>query len=156
MELGESKRSSTNLEEIRAVSFCDLVSHPELYADKVVRVQVTYLSTFESNVLYDPKCVDRENYVWPMFDCGADQSCKAMRKRLDKSLKGDPFSGMRSELLIVGRLKGPKPSFRYGVQSGCRLGFSIERIERARPLPSHSRVLGSKANSASSWPIWEA
>lgn len=126
-------------DDIRTVLFCELVRHPELYADKLIRVSATYVSTFELRLLYDPKCEDKENNVWPFFACESEQACKTMRETLDKNVSGDPFSGNRAQLIIIGRLRGPKAKHRYGVQDGCRLAFSIERIERANPLHSVAR-----------------
>jgi hypothetical protein len=126
-------------EGIRTVSFCDLVGQPALYENKTVRIRAMIVSTFDNQYLYDPRCPDQENYVWPILDCRANSSCKVLQKRLNESLKGDPFSGMRTELVFVGRLKELKADHRYGVQGGYRLAFTIERIEAAKPLPKDAR-----------------
>ncbi len=136
MSIGQSTHSSTNSEKIPTVSFCDLVAQPKLYANKVVRVRASYFANFESNMLYDLVCNSKENHIWFMLDCGSDESCKAMRDTLNKNLEGDPFSGMRVELVIVGRLKRPKSGHRYGVQDGFRLAFAVMRIEQAISIPS--------------------
>src|SRR6266404_1286583 len=137
MTIGQSS-SSNSSEKIPTVSFCDLVTHPELYVNKLVRVRASYFANFESNMLYDLGCKNKENHVWFMLDCGTDESCKAVRETLDKNLKGDPFSGMRVELIVVGRLKCPKAGHRYGVQNGFRLGFAVTRIEQAIPIPENT------------------
>jgi hypothetical protein len=136
----QSTSNSTSSEKIPTVSFCDLVAHPELYHDKVVRVRAIYFANFESNMLYDPGCNRKENRVWFILDCDTDESCKAMRAKLDKSLEGDPFSGVRAELVMIGRLKLPTPSHRYGVQSGFRLGFAVTQIEEAIQIPSNASM----------------
>jgi hypothetical protein len=136
MSIGQSTQSSESSEKIPTVPFCDLVARPELYDNKVVRVRASYFANFESDMFYDLKCNNKENYVWPILDCDTDESCKAMRDILNKNLEGDPFSGMRVELVMVGRLKRAKSGHRYGVQDGFRLGFAVTRIEQAIPIPS--------------------
>jgi hypothetical protein len=147
--MGQSVDSSTSSKKMPTVYFCDLVAHPELYENKIVRVRASYFANFESNLLYDLECNSKENHVWFMLDCDTDESCKAMRDILNKNLEGDPFSGMRVELVIVGQLKRPKSDHRQGMQNGFRLEFAVTRIEQAIPIPLNTPMPVDKPSSVS-------
>jgi hypothetical protein len=123
-------------QEIPTVKHCDLVNYPERYDQKIVRTQTSYFGTFDSAFLYDLTCNDKEHYTLPALDCQTDESCKPMQDIFNKNLEGDPFSGERVELIIVGRFKGPdKSGRRYGGQREFRFRFEIQRIEKAIPIP---------------------
>ena len=98
------------------VVFCDLVKQAETYKNKLVRVRASFILNFESNVLYDVDCYDKDSPVELILDCPSESSCKELQENLDKSLNGDPFSGMRADLVIVGRLRGVK----VPMESACR------------------------------------
>src|SRR5215204_593479 len=40
----------------QSVIFCDLISSPELYNNKIVRTQAIAVATSELSFLYDPQC----------------------------------------------------------------------------------------------------
>jgi hypothetical protein len=124
-----------DLQEIPTVSFCEMVTHPETYHGKMVRTRAIYVLTWEWKMLYDRQCDRPKNYVWPQFECETDQSCKDMAGLLDKSLVGNPFSGRRAQLTIVGQLRGSQKSGRrYGVLGGQRLAFDIHAIEQTKQI----------------------
>ncbi len=141
----EPTRSATiisGLREIPTVSFCELVSHPDAYERKTVRVRATFISNFESNLLFDPKCSGKKNMVWFMLDCETDATCDVLRQTLTSNLQGDPFSGEQGDFLFIGQLKFPKPGQRFGVQGGFRLGFSVSQIEQVDSVkPDSNRSL---------------
>src|SRR5690242_2933921 len=62
------------------VAFCDLVKQAETYENKLVRVRASFISNFESNVLYDVDCYDKDTQVELILDCPSDSSCKEMQE----------------------------------------------------------------------------
>src|SRR2546423_13294831 len=49
------------------VRFCDLISKPEQYKDKMVRTEAVFYANHENSALYLPECFDKNNYVWTDF-----------------------------------------------------------------------------------------
>ena len=145
---GTSHSQSTQpaKEPIPTVAFCDLVTRPESYLGKVVRLRAIYFANFESAFLYDVNCRNSKDYV--ELICGAE-SCKAMQEKIDKTSHGDPFGGVQSALTLVGQLKYPET--RYAEIDGkrvveikkYRLDFVIKQIEQAEPVPPDTPMPGS-------------
>ena len=128
--------SATIKQEVSSVCFCELVKHPELYDGKVVRVEAIYYSNFESSLLYDPLCSGDDNFVAPNLKCDTDKSCKELTEKVDKENVGDPFSGMRTRLVMIGTFKNGRTSNpHYGKQNSIRFEFLISSIEKAKSVP---------------------
>src|SRR5215471_1494616 len=75
-----SVESFLNVQPPQTVAFCELVKHPESYENRLVRVRASYVSNFESSMLYDLRCDSRENHVDLIPDCSSEESCKLMRE----------------------------------------------------------------------------
>jgi hypothetical protein len=72
-------------------------------------------------MLYDQQCSDKENRVWPQFECKSDKECSDMADLLNKNLGGDPFGGLSVDLTMVGMLRNRhKSGRRYAFQGGVR------------------------------------
>src|SRR4051812_17666124 len=73
-------------EEIPTVSFCDLLAHPELYKDRVVRVRAVYVANFE---VFQP-----QNFTGYIRDGNGDQDAMARRYSISgRFSRPDPYSG---------------------------------------------------------------
>lgn len=132
--------ASSSSSEISTVKFCDVIRNPEFYDGKTIRIQVTWFSNFEWVWLYAPgldTCDSQKNFIRPDLDCLNDVACKEMQEILNKNLEGDPFDGMRAELVLVGRFRYRKEPLSNGEgQNGTwyyKLG--ITRIEAANKIP---------------------
>lgn len=67
-------------------------------------------------------------------------SCKEMQEILGKSLKGDPFSGMRGDLVMVGRLRSVKVPSEGARERGISLTFGLTQIETTIPMPPQNPI----------------
>jgi hypothetical protein len=99
-------RSTSTVQEVDVqepvdVAFCHLVTHPESFRDRVVRVKAIFESTFEWRRLYDNACRSSKNYVWPVFECDTIESCEKCRQQLKRDMVGDPFSGKRVAVVLL-------------------------------------------------------
>lgn len=126
------------------VEFCHLVTHPESFRDRVVRVRATFESTFEWRRLYDETCRSSRNYVWPVFECDTIESCEKFGEQLKKDMIGDPFRGKRVAVVLLGRFReSNNPKRGFGVQPGLRFQLEISKIEateRISPTVRKSKI----------------
>jgi hypothetical protein len=61
---------------IHTIPFCELVSHPEQFDNKVVRTEAVFHVNLEKQTLSDPSCSVGNVRVWAEF---ADRSPSALR-----------------------------------------------------------------------------
>ena len=122
------------------VLFCDLIKHADKYENKLVRLRASFASNFESAVLYDSDCNDRGNQVEFILDCPSTGSCKEMQETLDRSLKGDPFSGMRVDLVMIGRLTRIRVSTEVEGDGEPTLGFRVSQIQETIQRPPEKSI----------------
>jgi len=133
-ETGRCVRSD---QDVPAVDFCDIVAHPEDYNNKVVRIQAKYLTTFESDMLYELRCIGKDHYIQPYLDCDSQESCRLLKENLNKDLSGDPFTGSRAELIMIGRIRIIEKSGRSARElKKTKLGFYITKIVHTMQIPS--------------------
>ena len=133
-----------NVQEPVDVEFCELVTAPQSFRDRLVRVRAVFETTFEWRRLYDDACLSSKNYVWPVFECDTIESCERFRLLLKKNMTGDPFSGQRVIVVLLGRFRETNnPKRGYGVQSGLRFQLEISKIEtteRISKTPRRSKL----------------
>ncbi|HKP84133.1 MAG TPA: hypothetical protein VJT69_19100 [Pyrinomonadaceae bacterium] len=119
-----------NVQEPIDVEFCHLVTHPESFRDRLVRVKAVFESTFEWSRLYDDACRSSKNYVWPKFECDTIESCEKFRHQLKKDMVGDNFNGKRVAVVLLARFRESNNSKRgFGVQGGLPFQLEILKIE---------------------------
>jgi hypothetical protein len=119
-----------NVQEPIEVEFCHLVTHPESFRDRLVRVRAVFECTFEWCRLYDDACRSSRNYVWPVFECDTIESCEKFRQLLEKDMIGDDFSGKRVAVVLLGRFReSNNPKRGFGVQGGLQFQLEIVKIE---------------------------
>ena len=64
-------RTDTRSSEPPVVGYCDLISNPDAYNGKEIRLRAEYQSGFETSFFFDSKCVKRldpKKIVWVEFD----------------------------------------------------------------------------------------
>jgi len=153
--LMQAYSTQTPQEQIPTVSYCDLLSNPEKYDKKTVRVKALYIRGFEVSTLDDPECKPNKS-IWVEFDSASRQCTKAKtQKEYDrvfypprKKKKGviERPGPERAELTIVGQFNGPKPGIAigtegkriltgYGHMNGFDYQFVIYCIEEVKPVP---------------------
>jgi hypothetical protein len=119
-----------NVQEPIDVEFCDLVTHPESFRDRLVRVKAVYETTFEWHRLYHNACRSSKNYVWPVFECDTIEACEKFRQQIKKDMIGDPFSGKRVAVVLLARFReSNNPKRGFGVQGGLKFQLEILKIE---------------------------
>lgn len=134
---GPSSRNEQG--EVKTAQFCDLVTRPNDFNDKMVRVQAIFESTFEWARLYDATCRNRKNYVWPRFECDTIEACETFSHRIEKDMVGSPFTSQRVGITAVGRFRSAKPGKRFGPQGGLRFQLEIVKIEDTNRLSNSVR-----------------
>lgn len=121
------------------VAFCELIKHPELYDNRIVRTQAISAIGFESQVIYDPQCSTKETRVWAG---SAESSVKSNEEApkiyfallYEKNPQRYPLgrSG-RARATLVGRFEASKADG-YGHLNQYRFQFGIMRIEKAEKV----------------------
>ena len=113
------------------VSFCDLVSRPQLYNQRTVRTQaIAAVTTSEVAFLYEPKC-DRT-------DAGVDYEYENdQASRVTAPLLRDNFGkneARRANVTVIGRFSGPRREG-YGHLNSLRFHFLVMSVEKAEAVP---------------------
>lgn len=124
-------------QDVPTIPFCELVDHPDVYSGKLVRIRVTYISTWESNTLYDSRCNDVKHYVSPQLKCDDNELCASKANKLTRNLSGNQYYGMRVQLVMVGKLNAPTAGNQQS-HSKERLTFEIHEIEEAHRIPART------------------
>lgn len=134
MEIDSEKKT-----EPSTVSYCDLVTHPELYENKTVRVDATYFVGRHSAILYDKACSYEGSNIYFALDCNSKTKCKKLNDKIRKDLTGK-LKWARVQLVVIGRFNGPQKSgVNYGAQvgpdSGYKFQLDVSKIEKTTRIP---------------------
>lgn len=127
------------------VTYCELVTNPEKFKDKLVRVKVSYWTGRHGGFLYDMACdgkgkravmdwmCDERTDCWV---CDQRPTCDEFRKALARNLRRFGLEG-RVELIVIGRFGSDGG---YGklvpYHEGFRYQLDVEKIERTFPISS--------------------
>lgn len=121
--------------EVLNVSLCQLVSDPQVYDRKLVRLNAIYAVNFEWVLLYDCKCIKRDSYIYPIIAGDTDELSRSMEKALAKNLKHGRKSGDRVGLVLTGVFLAP-PVNQSGQEPGSVWpNFRIRTIEKFTEIP---------------------
>lgn len=116
--------------EAESVAFCDLVSSPQLYNQKMVTTRaVAAVMTSEVGFLYDPKCNSKD--AWMDYEYENDQASEVTNAFLRRN--GGKNEARRANVTIVGRFDGPSKTG-YGHLSTLRFHFLIMAVEKAEAV----------------------
>jgi hypothetical protein len=114
------------------VLFCEMVSHPEIYASKVISTEALVRPLFHSLAFYDPMCLPtEENNVSTQMVLPDSFTSTKFGRELSKLLR----RGRAARVRVLGRFDatgGP-----YG-QEGNKFRFVVERIDSAIEVSSKS------------------
>lgn len=153
--VAQEKPDQTLQREIPTVTYCELLSSPDTYDRKVVRIKALYVFGFEASALEDPQC-HSEKSTWVEFDETFRRSSKKdVLRKFDeifypprKKTKGviERPGPYRAELVVLGQFNGPKPGIPigperkrvlrgYGHLGGYDYQFTITCIEQVKPAP---------------------
>ena len=121
--------------QVETVSFCELTSHPERYANKLIKTSAIFLTHFPDVwFMYDQNCSDKSNRVTDYLNCKSDAECDRLRKLTSLNRDGDGEKWRNKmvvigELHIVNRQTGSGDSMRV-------LKFAISDIESVSRVPT--------------------
>jgi len=116
------------------VRFCDLISKPERYNNKIVRTEAVFYANHENSALYSPECLDTTNYVWTDFDLSYDYSDESVMKKFSElRCPHVPCPSGKAKVTVVGRFEGPSQEG-YGHLNGYRFRIVIMRIVAAEKV----------------------
>jgi hypothetical protein len=129
------------------VPFCDLVHHPDLYDQRVIRTKAIMIAGYEQSFLYSPLCNGRDTFVWADRDSSYKPN-HAVEKVLDSLLahRESTHSG-RAEVDVVGRFNAPQGK-RYGHLDQFRMRFLVMRFDNAKAAPQKEARPRTKASIA--------
>jgi hypothetical protein len=122
------------------VAFCELISHPELYGNKVIRTEAISAIGVESAVLYDPRCSTPETRTWVTQDAAWEKADKKLQAAyfallFDKNNGRIPLghSG-RAKVVLTGRFETSNRNG-YGHLNQYRFQFAMMGIEKVERVP---------------------
>lgn len=132
------KKNIKQKSSYQTVSYCDLVTHPELYDDKIVRVEATYLLGKHAVSLYSKIC-NKQGGISFVLDCKSENSCKKMNSIIRKDRTGNAYWS-RAQMIVIGRFNGPpKSGGTYNAQidpeSGFKFQIRVSKIEKTSRIP---------------------
>ena len=133
------------LADIPTVSFCKLAETPEIYVNKLVRIEANYIVWWESSYLYGDSCSNDEHKIHNAIDCASeDEKCtKTFAKEWDKLTPYMRDSGRRYKTLtayrvkavFTGRLIGPGG---FGHLNSFRYALRIRSVDKASSIPKNA------------------
>lgn len=125
-------------DEIPTISFCKMLSRPQLYFDKPVRLAATYRSGYETAYLIDDQCaLSHRVKIGIGFNSASQRERDVIRKDVDKIMSGIYGNG-RARVLVVGLLRNLRDRVGFG---GYRYRFDIMRFEDiSREDASHTII----------------
>jgi len=137
---GFSQTKNQEQSEFQTVSFCELTTNPEKYADKVIRTEASYIVWWESSFLYSEACIDDKHKIHNEADCDeTDEKClkdfSAEWKKLEpymRSKKSKYQTTSRVKAVFVGRFVGPGT---FGHLSSFEYEFRIQKVEKVTAIP---------------------
>jgi hypothetical protein len=134
-------------EKIPTVSYCDLISKPVFYDNKVVRVRATYFAAFETSAMYDLACERKDTSV--KFDTWIQQStAREIWKEFERLTDvtnddGINYNDRRVEVLWIGLFQGIRPTYKidgqtfnsgFGHLNSYKFQFTVQNIEEVKEI----------------------
>jgi len=126
---------------IKTVDFCELVSCPEKYLQKVTRTVAVYSETFEGNGLSKSDCPAGKNIrdtIWGRvavaeieLDCKKLKlvECSQLKSKLRQNLTGNPLDGLSSEVQVVGWIEILSNVTARNDMNGSPIRFHVRQVE---------------------------
>ena len=152
------KSVSAKTESILTVDFCDLTIHPKLYAGKLLRVDASIVSWWESSYLYNVKCETSKQKIHDGLDCSKEKECESKECEsigkevygiIEKNQLADKNNyAFRAYVTLIGRLDGPS-DIGFGHLNGFKFEFRIKKVEVASPMPADIPYAKDKGDDSS-------
>ncbi len=115
-------------------AICEIVSHPNEFQGKEIRVRAVYCRTTETSAIGDQKCDWR---TWVEFDSLARFNSKP--NLVDQLLTMSDHGDQKVDVVFVGRFIGPRApitqngvvcKFGYGHLGGYEFEFIVSSVEK--------------------------
>jgi hypothetical protein len=125
--LAVTAQEKSSFVNVPTVSYCELVREPAKYDKQILRVRGNYLFRFEVSNFSDVDCESSENTAWVEFDQSAEEATdpevlKKLRRLSKAKLKNRHiiyyFGGVKTEILVIARFDGIKPTYTVKSQNG--------------------------------------
>jgi len=129
--------SSNSVEEnhqVESVSFCELMIHPERYANKLIKTSAIFVTHFPDVwFMYDQRCSGKDNRVSEYLNCKSDSECNRLKKLAELYRDGDGEK-WRNQMVVIGELQIVERQNRAGELIRLKK-FAILDIESVCPVP---------------------
>ena len=120
-------------QDIPTITFCDLISSPELYDGREIRFRVKYLAGSEVAAFGDPNCTTKNKRTWAEFDSTSIKASskpelyqKVMEQILCGKCGGDNL-WRETEMIVTGIFNGEDQG--YGHMGEYRFMVSVKSVE---------------------------
>ena len=122
---------------VATVTYCELMTNPKRYHDKVVRVNALFSRNFEVSSLHDEEDCTKgkpdytsQSSTWVGYD-----KTFAMEGDSDEAKKNQDVSGFGTWwITAVGRFRRAEGDQRFGHLACCKYSFALMKIEKSERL----------------------
>lgn len=122
----------TYQQAIEEAEFCSIAINMEIYKSKMVQIRVVLYVNFENSYIFDKKC--KNIYADIIPNCNEEGSCKKMRQKLQEGLRGSIFSGVKANVVLVGKFLDKKlHEQKYGGPPRYDMAFEVEEVIQSLP-----------------------
>jgi hypothetical protein len=122
-----AKRPDVDLGGAQTITYCEILSHPETFNNKTIRVRALYETDFESAALTAPSC----NALVPMTWVEFEESWESRtRWRLRHALANQKWRVQR-DVVFIGVFK---TDGHYGHMDMYPFLFKVYKVEAVRPF----------------------
>jgi len=141
-----TKRTASNRTKLPALSYCQLVQHPDRYRNKLVQVTAKLFTGFEVSALEDFQC-DEERSIWVEFG-DSYKTCTAneVDAEFDHIFSGGRVSSNRGTIVATGTFRvaknhsslknSPYPfNGGFGHLNRYPFQFTIQCLKSVKPTP---------------------
>jgi hypothetical protein len=129
---GQCNAADTINDEItnaQTVAYCDVLSHPDAFKDKMIRVRALYETDFEESALTAPSCALPFPMTWVKFD----ESWKSRTSWRVRHAKNNAEWGVQSDVVFIGRLR---TDGHFGHLDMYPLLLEVFKVEAVKPSGS--------------------
>jgi hypothetical protein len=125
-----SLNSTVYAEDFTTVEYCELISNPNKYDKKKIRVEANYRYGYEWSELLCPDCFNPEKRTWIDFE-QLDDSCSS--KKLLKKFKKESPKGRTLSVIFAGTFETSSKRG-YGSTNDYHFKLDVVCIEKAQVL----------------------
>ena len=131
---------TTARSDVPTITFCQLVSHPDQFNNKIVRTEAVFHVNLESQVLYNPSCYSEDKTMWVEFSNSYTYSNDEIKNTFDRLLcQTKPCPTRSVRVTVVGRFERTS-DVDYDHLNGYQLNFEVLRIEKVEAVAKSQDV----------------